>query len=61
MPDEEGNEKLDEDEGTETSLHAHDESREDDIVGDPTPDAEQRDKDEDEDEDLADSPTPDKH
>lgn len=37
MPDEEGNELTDEDETPETSLHAHDESREDDVVGNPNP------------------------
>ena len=37
MPDEHGNELTDDDEVPETSLHAHDEGRPDDVVGNPEP------------------------
>lgn len=37
MPDEKGNEKIDEEEAPETSLHAHDDGREEDVEGDPKP------------------------
>lgn len=39
MPDEQGNELTDEDEVPETSLHAHAEGREEEVEGDPAPDA----------------------
>jgi len=37
MPDEQGNELTDEEETPETSLHAHDEGRDEDVVGNPEP------------------------
>lgn len=37
MPDEQGNDLTDEDAVPESSLHAHDEGREDDVVGKPEP------------------------
>ena len=39
MPDEKGNDKIDEEQAPETSLHAHDEDRADDVVGNPAPEA----------------------
>lgn len=47
MPDEKGKDLTDEEEVPRTSLHAHDEGREDDVEGDPDPDSgEDRDPDE---------------
>ena len=37
MPDEQGNDLTDDDEVPETSLHAHGEGREEDVVGDAEP------------------------
>lgn len=37
MPDEKGNELADEEEVPETSLHAHDDGREEDVIGNPEP------------------------
>lgn len=37
MPDKHGNDLTDEDETPETPLHAHDEGREEDVVGNPEP------------------------
>lgn len=37
MPDEQGNDLADEEEVPDTSLHAHDEGREDDVIGNPEP------------------------
>lgn len=34
MPDEKGNEKIDEEEAPDTSLHAHGDGREEDVEGD---------------------------
>lgn len=37
MPDEQGKDLTDEDELPKTPLHAHDEGREEDVVGNPAP------------------------
>ncbi|MGI8726433.1 MAG: hypothetical protein ACR2K6_01965 [Solirubrobacterales bacterium] len=39
MPDEKGNEKIDEEKVPDTSLHAHGDGREEDVEGDAKPDA----------------------